>query len=241
MPSDPSLDGSLGAALLGNLGAAILFGVTSVQATVYFKHYANDSAKWKCAVVLLCLLDAFQLALITVSVYTSAVISPENLTDTLGNWSLKLHVAVAGVSNAIIRGLFCRRMWNFSERNWVLVIFIAAGATVALAGSIEFSIQIFALSGDVFHLSSVSWLLYASLGAGIGSDVTIALSLCFFLRDTCRAPDRCIKSMARTIVVYGINTCILTSLCEISCLVTYAVLPHNLTFLALFFILPKCE
>ncbi|KAH9919699.1 uncharacterized protein B0H18DRAFT_625372 [Fomitopsis serialis] len=151
----------------------------------------------------------------------------------------KIHVVVAGVSNAIIRGLFCHRLWHFSQKNWVLVIFIAAGTTVALAGSIEFSIQIFALSGDAFHLSSVSWLLYASLGAGIGADATIASSLCLLLRHSYTGPDLCNRTMARTIIVYGINTGLLTSLCEISCLVTYATMPHNLIFLALFFILPK--
>ncbi|KAI0731883.1 hypothetical protein C8Q72DRAFT_882981 [Fomitopsis betulina] len=238
MSSIPSLNGSIGAALLGNLGAAILFGVTSVQAAVYFRHYSNDSAKWKYAVILLCLLDAAQLVLITVAIYSS-LISYHVDPLSLSNWSLKCHVAVSGVSNAIIRGLFCRRLWNFSQKNWVLVIFIAAGATVALAGSIEFSIQSFALGGDVFHLSSISWLLYASLAAGIVSDVTIAVSLCFFLHDTCRALDPRLKTMSRQIILYGINTCLLTSLCEISCLVTYAVLPYNLTFLALFFFLPK--
>ncbi|EPT00857.1 hypothetical protein FOMPIDRAFT_85964 [Fomitopsis schrenkii] len=174
MSSTPSLNSSIGAALLGNLGAAILFGVTSVQATVYFRNYASDSAKWKCAVTILCLLDVVQLILITVSVYSN-LISYHVDPMSLSNWSLKTHVAIAGVSNAIIRGLFCRRLWNFSQKNWVLVIFIAAGATVALAGSIEFSIQAFALGGDVFHISSIS----------------------------------------------------------------YAVLPYNLTFLALFFLLPK--
>ncbi|KAH9833859.1 uncharacterized protein C8Q71DRAFT_909403 [Rhodofomes roseus] len=241
MPSTHSLDGSLGVALLGDLAAAILFGVTSVQATVYFKHSKNDHPKLKYTIILLCILDTVQLALITISVYTSAVTSvgdPDPALS-LGNWSVKAHVAVAGVSDAIIRGLFCHRLWNFSQKNWVLVIFIAAGTTIALAGSIEFSIQCFSLLGDVFHISSVSWLLYASLGAGIGADATIAITLCLLLRHLSAGSDPCHKRMARTIMVYGVNSGMLTCLCEISCLVTYATLPNNLIFLAVFFVLPK--
>ncbi|TFY68564.1 hypothetical protein EVJ58_g938 [Rhodofomes roseus] len=204
MPSTHSLDGSLGVALLGDLAAAILFGVTSVQATVYFKHSKNDHPKLKYTIILLCILDTVQLALITISVYTSAVTSvgDPNPALSLGNC------------------LFCHRLWNFSQKNWVLVIFIAAGTTIALAGSIEFSIQCFSLLGDVFHISSVSWLLYASLGAGIGADATIAITLCLLLRHLSAGSDPCHKRMARTIMVYGVNSGMLTCLCEISCLVT---------------------
>lgn len=47
LPCERGLD-ALRSGLMSRSGS--LFGVTSVQATVYFRNYASDSAKWKCAV-----------------------------------------------------------------------------------------------------------------------------------------------------------------------------------------------
>ncbi|PCH40707.1 hypothetical protein WOLCODRAFT_162476 [Wolfiporia cocos MD-104 SS10] len=237
--AEPPLKHTLGVALLGNLAAAALYGMTSIQSYVYYRQCKHDPWRLKCSIFLLWVLDGLHLALITRSVYECAVIdfaNPQALI--VPPWSLKAHVAVAGLINALVRFLFGHRMWKFSKRNRWLASVIGTSTTVAFVGSMVFSVRSFLVIGNVFRLSQLSWILYTSLGAGIVTDVTVAISLCILLRKY--ATDIPLtRDLAQLIMIYGINTGLLTSLCEIACLVTYATMPDSLLFIAIFFVLPK--
>ncbi|CCM00477.1 uncharacterized protein FIBRA_02511 [Fibroporia radiculosa] len=148
------------------------------------------------------------------------------------------HTVVTGLLDVIVRSLFCHRMWNLSQKNRLLTFTIESCALVAFAGSLLFSIKCFTVIGDVFRLSQLSWIMYGSLGAGVVTDILIALSLCIVLR-RCRNKNPDTDSLVRMLITYGINSGALTSLCEIACLVSYATMQNNLVFIAIFFILPK--
>lgn len=51
--ADPTIDNTVGAVFLGLLGACALFGVTSVQAYLYFHNYPDDARLHKVSVVIL--------------------------------------------------------------------------------------------------------------------------------------------------------------------------------------------
>ncbi|KZT06451.1 uncharacterized protein LAESUDRAFT_812726 [Laetiporus sulphureus 93-53] len=237
--STPGLNGSLGALLLGNLGTAILYGVTSAQTQVYHKHSGKDSLLLRCSVSFLWALSGLHLALITAAVYNAAVTDYSQAEEIMvPSWSLKSHVAVAGLINILVRGLFCHRMWNLSRGNRLLTVTIGTAACVAFAGSLAFSVKSFYSAGDVFHLTGLSWILYTSLCTGVSADIVTAVSLCILLtRYKTGFPST--RGMVRSIIIYGINCGLLTSCCEVSCIVLYATLPKNLSFVALFFVLPE--
>ncbi|KIM76785.1 hypothetical protein PILCRDRAFT_636995 [Piloderma croceum F 1598] len=69
--SAPNIDNALGALFLGNIAAAILYGVTCVQMSIYFQNYSDDKLMLK--VVFLWMCDTVHLALITHSTYFYAV------------------------------------------------------------------------------------------------------------------------------------------------------------------------
>ncbi|OBZ69451.1 hypothetical protein A0H81_10647 [Grifola frondosa] len=53
MPSPIKLDNTLGAAFLGNIFAAIFYGITSVQTFSYYKHNGKDSRYMKMMIFIL--------------------------------------------------------------------------------------------------------------------------------------------------------------------------------------------
>jgi len=151
------LDQTLGAALLGNLDAAVFYGVTNVQVFMYYKYSRSDSTLLKYSIFALWVLDTLHLALVTSSVYFCAVTNYANpMALTIPSWSLKAHIIATGCSDAIVRGIFCQRMWSLSKGNWYLTSVIAASTVCAFAGSVAFSIKSFVVIGDVFHLSKIS-------------------------------------------------------------------------------------
>ncbi|KAK0457524.1 uncharacterized protein EV420DRAFT_1643858 [Desarmillaria tabescens] len=68
-PSTASLGKTLGALYVGATIAAILFGITNLQALIYYKKYPNDWWVYRYSVALLWILDALNVALTTHSLY----------------------------------------------------------------------------------------------------------------------------------------------------------------------------
>ncbi|KAL7284207.1 hypothetical protein ACG7TL_001489 [Trametes sanguinea] len=220
------------------LGAAFLVG-----------REGNIAAAWA--------LDSVHLALITHSVYLYAVTDFANfLALEVPVWSILAQVIVTGVSDLIVRGIFCERVWKLSKRNWTLLVTIVTTSLVVFGepqtatflnmsiyhfrptgGSIAFAIRGFGIP-NFFALSEISGILYTSLGAGVVADILIAASMCVLLAKRQTGFART-DSMVRVLILYSVNTGALTSLCALLCLITYATMPDNFVFIGVYFVLPK--
>lgn len=88
------------------------------------------------------------------------------------------------------------------------------------------------------YLFQSSWLMYASLSGAVASDLIIALSLVYHLKQN-RSGFNHTDSLVSTLVAYTINTSLLTSMCAIACLVTFSVWPNDFIFIGIYFMLGK--
>lgn len=231
------LDSTLGAAYIGNIVAAILFGVTNLQTYIYFERN-QDALLLRFLIFLLWVLDGLHLALISHTMYFYTVTNFNNpLQMAHVTWSIMAHIAVTGVSDVIVRSIFAYRVWRVSQEKWWLVVAIQVPSLVTFAGSIIFPSKALKI-GTYAGFEEISWDLYMSFGAGVMADLVIAISLCTILFRR-RTGIRRTDSMVRAVMVYTINTGALTSLCAIIVLVTYATMPGNFVFICFYFLLPK--
>ncbi|KAH8110200.1 hypothetical protein DFH11DRAFT_1622820 [Phellopilus nigrolimitatus] len=232
------LDNSLGAAFIGLIVAAILFGVTNIQALMYYQNYGRDPRYMKWAIGFLWLLDALHLALISHVLYFYLVTNFTNLliiTDP--TWSLCLHVAVTTVSDFIVRSYYTRRVWMLSKKNWFLTLGCATFTFVTFVSGMGFCIKIFSYTSTL-QFTQISWVLYTSLGSGVAADLWVAISLCYFLMKN-RTGFKSTDTKISILMVYIINTGLLTSMCAVCCFVSFAVMPHNYIFIGFYFSLSK--
>ncbi|KAM5541046.1 hypothetical protein V8D89_005357 [Ganoderma adspersum] len=89
------MDSTYGALFIGVLVSAVLFGVITLQAFVYFQHYPADRWWTKLAVCWLCFLDAFHLSLSAHFAYYYIVVNYDNPSALLWlTWSYKLRSVV---------------------------------------------------------------------------------------------------------------------------------------------------
>ncbi|KAI0777660.1 hypothetical protein BD413DRAFT_609978 [Trametes elegans] len=233
-----SLDSTLGAAFLGDIAASCFYGVTVVQTYLYYTRSGSDRLYLKFLVFVLWALDSLHLALVTHTVYTYVVKDFGNfLAIEVPTWSVLAQIVVTGVSDLIVRAIYCERVWKLSKRNWFLVGVIGVTSLVVFGGSIAFAVRGFSIP-DYPALSEISDILYVSLGAGVLADVLIAASMCALLAQR-RTGFAGTDSMVRVLILYSINTGALTSICALLCLVTYATMPDNFVFIAFYFVLPK--
>ncbi|KAI0659169.1 hypothetical protein C8Q70DRAFT_155767 [Cubamyces menziesii] len=233
-----TLNDTLGAAFLGNIAAACFYGITILQTWIYYGRNGSDRVYLKVLVFVLWALDSLHLALVTHAVYVYAVTDFANLLALeMPIWSILIQVVVTGISDLLVRGIFCQRVWRLSNRNWPLMIAIVVTTLTVFGGSIAFAIKGFSLP-DYFALSRISDILYISLGVGVVADILIAASMCVLLAKR-RTGFAKTDSMVRVLILYSVNTGALTSLCALICLITYATMPDNFIFIGVYFVLPK--
>ncbi|KAL5532458.1 hypothetical protein ACEPAF_6028 [Sanghuangporus sanghuang] len=248
------LDDSLGAAFIGLILAAVLFGVTNVQYLI-FSQTSRDPrfmkwtvrtgcfgrklcilTSWMLKIAFLWCLDVLHLILISHPMYYYLVTNFTNLEIiNVPTWSLCAHVLVTTLGDFIVRLFYAWRVWVVSHRNRFLTLGVLVFASVTLG--LGFGIKIFSYD-SMLQFTNISWVLYTSLGSAVIADGWVAASLCFFLARN-RTGFKSTDSVVNSLILYVINTGLFTSFCATACFVSFAVMPHNYIFIAFYFCLPK--
>ncbi|CAL1710996.1 unnamed protein product [Somion occarium] len=140
-------------------------------------------------------------------------------------WSLVLHVSITAITNFLVRGMFTRRVFRLSQGNWILTVFITAVSLLDLVCSVVVTVMAF---HDTFaELMQLSTLLYLDFAAVFSADASIAVSLCYYLRVN-RTGVRKTDSLINILMLYTVNTGLLTALDASAGLIMFAVMPNNL-------------
>ncbi|KAF5366380.1 hypothetical protein D9758_009793 [Tetrapyrgos nigripes] len=114
-------------------------------------------------------------------------------------------------------------------------------ALVVGAGfGVVFSYEVFTASTFV-TLQNVTWSINASLAASTTIDFTIGLAMCYYLRKSKEVVvfQEGLNSKLTTVMQYMLTSGLLTSAISLSTLFTYNLMPDNLVFLGLQFMLTK--
>ncbi|KAF8968561.1 hypothetical protein BDZ97DRAFT_1799051 [Flammula alnicola] len=87
-------------------------------------------------------------------------------------------------------------------------------------------------------MAQASVYLYVSFGAGVVADSLVAISLCVLLFKSRTGLQRT-DSILTILMAFSINTGLLTSICALACLITYAIWPQRFIFMGIYFALSK--
>lgn len=239
----PQLDlgNTFGALFIGVILAAVLFGLTNVQAFIYFQaHRSAGITFFKLVVAWLWIFDALHLALTIHGVYYYLVTNYANfgvLTEIV--WSLKLQLVINILIVPMVHLLYVHRIWKVSKGRSRIFPVIALGIIVALGSGIAITLAWAQYKVKFFKdLVSIEWMTYLSLGTATFIDILIASSLCYLLA-TSRTGFSSTDSFITKLVGYTISTGCLTSICSMSIIITCAVLPTTFIFIGLQFLVTK--
>ncbi|KAG2153052.1 uncharacterized protein EDB93DRAFT_1136319 [Suillus bovinus] len=220
---------TFGVLFIGVILAAILFGVTNVQAFIYFQTHSGTGIKFhKLVVICLWMLDALHLVLIVHCIYFYLVINYANtsaLTEIV--WSAKLQSVVTVVSIFVAHILYVHRIWTVSKgRSKLLPITMGIFVLLTLGPTIVVIWFVYQRVHTTADLVNIKYALYIYLGPVTFVDILIALSLCYLLA-TSRTGFLKTDLFISKLMIYIINTGCLTSMCSIVIIITWAVMPRN--------------
>jgi len=212
---------------VGCILSALFFGATITQSVVYFQTCHPDVWFVKAVVIVTIILDILHTALVMHCSYIYVVGSidhPARLS--VLPWSLMALNFVTCAGIAVVRLVFIRRIWYLSNKNRLVT-----GISIALSlGSIVVDIcaGVRMLSLPTFpQLHHAPWIIYATNGTDIVTDVAIVGTLWYYLSQMPRGYERT-STLLHSLSRYIIGTGAVTVIWEVMEIVTFAALSDTL-------------
>lgn len=237
-PLLPDLNATFGAALIGMVAAALLFGVCNLQLYIYYQKYPKDWILYRASVAIIWILDGINLGLVVHCLY-HYLISSFGDYAALGVivWSFKLQVTTNVIIVVIVHILYSLRVWRLNSRATLLPILlfliVIAGAGVGVALIVEtYKTNLFS------DMARAKWVIYASYASAAFVDCAIAGTMSYYLYGS-RTEFATTNSKISALILWTLSTGLVTSVCSLCALVVYAALPSTLVFLAFEFVLAK--
>ncbi|KAG1733035.1 uncharacterized protein EDB91DRAFT_651926 [Suillus paluster] len=235
-----NLGNTYGAFLIGAIFAALLFGLTNIQAFIYYQTHAGRWTKfYRLVVFWLWILDASHLALIVHCVYYYLVTNYGNtsvLTEVV--WSFKLQIVFNAIISYGIHLLYSHRIWIVGrDRSRIFRMIPGIVVVVGLGVAVSLTWIVYRRNPPI-DLFQIGWPTFMALGTAASLDILVASSLCYLLA-TSRTGFPKTDGWITKLIGYTIDSGCLTSICSITAIITCAAMPHNFVFLGVQFLLAK--
>ncbi|EKM53078.1 uncharacterized protein PHACADRAFT_210799 [Phanerochaete carnosa HHB-10118-sp] len=243
MPSPPllqsvplHLDSTLGALIIAEILVAVLYGIASVQVYVYLHHSPRDSSFMKGTIFFLWILGSLHLVFTTHGVYHYAVTSFMNPLALTQCPSVHADMFSGDPIEVTVTLIFAYKIYRLGGSIWPLVLIIPPQLLSWVA---SIAVAVLELKFPSYHEleQRFAWVWYTVFGLQAFSDCAIAATLCTILIRR-RTGFKRTDSIIRTLILYSISTCALTSSVSIASVISYTAMPHNFIFIGLGVLLP---
>ncbi|KAF8465195.1 hypothetical protein DFH94DRAFT_698856 [Russula ochroleuca] len=253
-PVIPTISNTIGAVIIGWGLSCLFFGMLCIQVWAYYQRYTNDSTSYKVLVLSLWILEALHQAFVGHIAWYYIVDNRGSLLVLLNPpvWTLSVQTLLGALVGLIVKTCFGLRVWKFSKGNYLVTGLILGMALAQFATAVDRRppslLNNTASMTNVqrpasFHLrvgqaDEITTLASTALSLGVATDIFTAASLSYFLHRM-RTGYKKSDTLINRLIVYSVNTGTLTSVFSVAVLVAYNLMPDNLVFIALYFILSK--
>ncbi|KAI0628255.1 hypothetical protein C8Q77DRAFT_465703 [Trametes polyzona] len=207
-----------------------LYGLTIYQTYQYFRMYPNDHILAKAFVAILWVLEAFHIVIWMIVGYHYLIYQPITCGgEAQGYWSPRLSVITTLCTISVTQCFYASRIYLFDPRLKRLVISAMVSMVTSLGFAVAAAVQAFRRTPSIHDFQYISWLVSVAFGLSAITDVVLAGTLVFALQRS-RTGSKRGDSMLDTLIVYTMNTGVLTSLCSTLSFVFALILPGNLIY-----------
>ncbi|ETW79446.1 hypothetical protein HETIRDRAFT_172019 [Heterobasidion irregulare TC 32-1] len=255
MPSLLPLDSLLGAAYIGVIVSTGIYGVACLQVYLYYtQHCGNDGRFLKAFVAILTPLDTFHVALLAHFMYTYTI---TNFGDyrTLAPLSFLIDIVIGDLLSVFVQTFFAYRIYCLNgNRRPILPALIPRTSMFATSDFLgrpkadEFNITTAGSLGEVSGYTAIGFsastffiqrpriLTIISTSVEIACDALITGFMIYHLRKSRTQFERTNRAIS-LLIIYTLNTSLLTTIFAVTSLITFLTLRHSLAFTVFFFIL----
>ncbi|EIW76807.1 hypothetical protein CONPUDRAFT_76378 [Coniophora puteana RWD-64-598 SS2] len=232
------LNPSMGATFVGLIVATTLYGITLVQTGYYFVTFRKDDAVLKWTVGVLTLLDTVALIINCHGFYWYTISNWGNpLVLNIVIWSFTANVFFTNTIAIIVQLYLIRRVYILSQKNWWICAFLLIIPARLTATGFAYGIRLAQLGLNSL-IPKILFLIRTSLASTLVVDVLITIALCFYLHRS-RTGMSSTDTLINTLIVYTVNTGLLTTLVAFFDVVLHTALDGTLAYYCFYVMLTK--
>ncbi|KAF7378171.1 hypothetical protein MSAN_00241600 [Mycena sanguinolenta] len=220
-------DTTLGALCVSYALASGLFGAMSMQSVTYFHKFPKDSLWLKTLVALLWAFDTIQLVLAGNGLYFWMVTNYNNadILEDPSPWSFNVAIFLTNTIVFIVELFLARRVYILSDHNILLTAIIVVLSCCYYGLQIAVKVKLWQFQ-KLSLLYRVQKMTEVSLACAAVADLTIAISLSVCLRKS-RTGVKITDSIVNKLVLYAMNTGLLTSVIVLIDMICFLTMPRN--------------
>ncbi|KAJ6524190.1 hypothetical protein B0H19DRAFT_1276635 [Mycena capillaripes] len=233
------LDNFLGAWLIGLIVSSVMFGITCLQAYLYFTKYClRDSALKKTFVAILLALDALNLALLSHSFYVAVVNNFGDYVE-IGKppWSLVIQTGVGVLLSNLVQLFYAFRIYTISKKSLLVPVIIAICACTEFGIGIAYMKKAFQVKYFKDAKSDIPYSTSA-LSLEVACDVLITGAMVHHLLRSKSVLPKTNRAI-NLLVSYIVNSGAATMLFAIGSLVAWVTSTTTLIYGPFFFVLVR--
>ncbi|TFK87025.1 hypothetical protein K466DRAFT_599835 [Polyporus arcularius HHB13444] len=232
-PELPALDNTYGALFIGTAFGLIIYGVTVHQTYRYFRLYppGRDQPVIFWMVIIIWILETFQTAVIIAACYWHLVtnfFNPASLGDSY--WATQLLIPTSGVLVIVCESFYARRVWYIGQKSRYIVLLVGCIMLVLLGFTIAATYESFRV--PLHDFPPYDWLFAAMFGLAATSDAILTIALITILLRS-RTGFKRTDSTVEVLVIYTINTGLVSLVFAVLAFTFSMVLPGNLIYMGI--------
>jgi len=240
-PHTFDISDTFGALLIGALVTMTIYGITTLQAYLYYVSFPKDGKATKLLVASIWGLDTLHVIFMCHAIHYYLIdgfVDHSVLAD--ATWTLFMSLTVNILLAFIVQLFFTHRIFLLCspQRRWWVTGMVGICVVAHFSFGINTVAKLFQKKAFV-RLKEISSSSVIPFGAfAILSDILIAVALCVLL-DGNRSSFEDTNSVINRLIIFAINRCILTSAVAIVETVVFSVLPNSFYSFAIDFVIGK--
>ncbi|PIL35025.1 hypothetical protein GSI_02812 [Ganoderma sinense ZZ0214-1] len=221
---------ALSCVVLGTIISTAVYGLTVLQAYIYFRHN-NTSPRTRYFVAFLFALDTATIILTLYGFYDDFVTHFDDVLSFLKiPGTLALENLLTVLIGLLTQCFFAHRIWALSKGNVLLVSSIVILALCSFGPGVAISAHLW-INTYIFSLGSLEVRMLAGFANGLSviCDLLIAAAMCMYL-NTKRTGFRRTDSIIDRLMMYAINRGLLTATCQACHMILTIAFPGRLIY-----------
>ncbi|PPR03478.1 hypothetical protein CVT26_007884 [Gymnopilus dilepis] len=253
---------SFGALLVGGLFASLLSGFVMVQTYLYYKMYPSDLKQLKTLVFSIWFLDTCHTAFIWSALWSYLIDNYGDANDIdIIHWNVaaRLTIVMTAILTFLVHFFFAHRIFMLSKKNYYITTPIVLLACLRLVSACVTTAEMFhfgtfsgfrdaikvrdAPSSQTYHPADIGkWIFTTGLALSTAVDILITGSLFILLHTSRTGAAKILPSLNAVIdalIMYAFETGFLTCAGTVISMICWLVMPSNLIFMGLHFVIGK--
>lgn len=148
-------------------------------------------------------------------------------------WSVLMEALLTGMNAGIVQAFYAYRVWTLSKRNWIITIIILVFIMAEASSGVAW--VVISMGFETYRdLLKINPLTITINALSTAVDILIAVTMCWLLQQS-RTGFRRSDTIITRLMIFVVNTGMLTSFCAIASLACLVASPRSLIYATFYF------